>query len=441
MAFFWPGLLRMLAGLDPDHPFFLSDSYWSRWDHGAAAQARQRSQAFNGTRNSQPPKPEQPRCLPCTFNSSGAGLSSLHCLLLRRCPAGGFLACCSNQCSLCLNLPFFTSSLARDRPESSPRLQDVLVQRRSHGRRFQGASDGAQPVARLPGQPSGRCRHRRRLPLHTLQLSYPYKRGACLCCVQINSIDGAGGAVISAGLLRRLDTRLYTSCIAGREAASGGPTSCGGGDCLLTTCLWHQGKPAAAREWDMAALVEATHRRTPAKVCMRCSAKRSAPWCRLWLHRPWLPAAPRPPAARLVSVQWRARRLAAGGCEGGRRDDALRGAGGILKRVSLQGYQSTLCSSDRGGAFSMCKIGSKLRLACATQVASWAAAAMTGGACTGNCSRLWMDSMVSVHTGGANMTDYAAEGARVGAFLSLMSLYAATGPPLEELAQRLVGTV
>jgi hypothetical protein len=72
------------------------------------------------------------------------------------------------------------------------------------------------------------------------------------------------------------------------------------------------------------------------------------------------------------------------------------------------------------------------------QVASWAADALTG-ACSGNCSRLWLDSMVSVHTGGANMTDYAAEGARVGAFLSLMSLYAAAGPPLEELAQHLLG--
>jgi hypothetical protein len=60
--------------------------------------------------------------------------------------------------------------------------------------------------------------------------------------MQINSIDGAGGAVLSAGLLRRVDPQLYTSCIAGREAASGGPATCGGGDCLLTACLWHQGR-------------------------------------------------------------------------------------------------------------------------------------------------------------------------------------------------------
>lgn len=43
------------------------------------------------------------------------------------------------------------------------------------------------------------------------------------------------------GLLRRLDARLYESCIWGREASSGGPTTAGGGDGLFTRCLWHQG--------------------------------------------------------------------------------------------------------------------------------------------------------------------------------------------------------
>lgn len=58
---------------------------------------------------------------------------------------------------------------------------------------------------------------------------------------QIYSVDGAGGTVLSAGLLRRLDAPLYKSCAAGLEGGRGGPATCGGGDCLLTACLWQQG--------------------------------------------------------------------------------------------------------------------------------------------------------------------------------------------------------
>ena len=55
-----------------------------------------------------------------------------------------------------------------------------------------------------------------------------------------------------------------------------------------------------------------------------------------------------------------------------------------------------------------------------------------------NCSRLWLDHTVSVHTGGANMTDYGEGGARVARFLHLMALYASSfTPALEGLVGRL----
>lgn len=49
--------------------------------------------------------------------------------------------------------------------------------------------------------------------------------------------------VFGIGLLRRLDLPRYESCVLGREEASGGPGShtCGGGDCLVTRCMWQQG--------------------------------------------------------------------------------------------------------------------------------------------------------------------------------------------------------
>ena len=46
--------------------------------------------------------------------------------------------------------------------------------------------------------------------------------------LQITSVDGAGGAVLSSGLLQQLDAQQYKSCILGREGTRGGPTTCGG---------------------------------------------------------------------------------------------------------------------------------------------------------------------------------------------------------------------
>lgn len=46
--------------------------------------------------------------------------------------------------------------------------------------------------------------------------------------LEITSVDGAGGAVLSSGLLQQLDAQRYKSCILGREGSRGGPTTCGG---------------------------------------------------------------------------------------------------------------------------------------------------------------------------------------------------------------------
>lgn len=69
-----------------------------------------------------------------------------------------------------------------------------------------------RPLPPRPGQAASNTPHCR----HTLPLP------------QIVTISGAAGAVFSSGLLRRLDLRLYESCIHGREAATGGPTAAGG---------------------------------------------------------------------------------------------------------------------------------------------------------------------------------------------------------------------
>ncbi|KAL4434222.1 hypothetical protein ABPG75_000663 [Micractinium tetrahymenae] len=57
----------------------------------------------------------------------------------------------------------------------------------------------------------------------------------------ITTVAGGGGAVLSAGLLRRLNNSLYESCVHGNETSTGGATACGGSDGLLTACLWQQG--------------------------------------------------------------------------------------------------------------------------------------------------------------------------------------------------------
>ncbi|KAL4420944.1 hypothetical protein ABPG77_004573 [Micractinium sp. CCAP 211/92] len=57
----------------------------------------------------------------------------------------------------------------------------------------------------------------------------------------ITSVAGGGGAVLSAGLLRRLNCSLYVSCVHGNETKTRGAPTFGGGDGLLTVCLWRQG--------------------------------------------------------------------------------------------------------------------------------------------------------------------------------------------------------
>ena len=55
-------------------PAFLpTDSYWSRWSRKGQQEALEKGEVFEGLRNSQPPKPSQPRCLPCTFDDTGGG--------------------------------------------------------------------------------------------------------------------------------------------------------------------------------------------------------------------------------------------------------------------------------------------------------------------------------------------------------------------------------
>ncbi|KAL4422902.1 hypothetical protein ABPG75_009099 [Micractinium tetrahymenae] len=44
----------------------------------------------------------------------------------------------------------------------------------------------------------------------------------------IFSVDGGAGAILSIGLLRRLDARRFESCVLGQEARTGGPETCGG---------------------------------------------------------------------------------------------------------------------------------------------------------------------------------------------------------------------
>ena len=205
-AFFWPGLLRMLGGLDAADPYFISgawvlrggqvaggraataaariqqqapgmpalsppppppppplppsqrarpsaDAYWSRWSRGGADRARARGTAFAGLRNSTPPKADQPRCVPCTLNTTGLDLR-------------GSTALKTCSCTV--------ADLAR---EFGPVLAG-----------WKG----------FPAAPP------------------------------ITAVDGGGGAVLSAGLLRRLDARRFRSCVAGLEGARGGPTTCGG---------------------------------------------------------------------------------------------------------------------------------------------------------------------------------------------------------------------
>ncbi len=80
------------------------------------------------------------------------------------------------------------------------------------------------------------------------------------------------------------------------------------------------------------------------------------------------------------------------------------------------------------------------------QLYRWASDALVGtcGAVPADdCSELYLDHAVSVHTGGADMADmrggYARGGAAVRRFLQVMSQYAGTSdPPLAALAAQLL---
>lgn len=281
VAMLWPGMLRMLAGLDPEDPYFLSDSYYSRFNARMRHRAQQKGVRFGGNlndgrpyqgvRNSHPPKRDQPRCLPCTFNDTGLNLGH----------SNAFKTC---QCTV----------------------------RRMHAA-FQGILTGARQWEDFPHSPP------------------------------ISSVDGAGGVVFSAGLLSNLDPERYQACVFGGQGGhSSGPVTCGGGDCLLTTCLWKQGFAYTDPGFELR-------------------------------HR-----------------------------------------------------------SERRGMFLFNGMLSDWQ-----EVNRWASDSLVG-ACTGTCSRLWLDHMVSVHTAGADMSDYANEAANVRRFLGVMALYASSGQSsLEELAASL----
>ncbi|KAL4434225.1 hypothetical protein ABPG75_000666 [Micractinium tetrahymenae] len=146
VAFFWPGLLRALQGLDHRDPYLLTDNYFGLWPDGAPVQR----------------KPDQPRCIPCTLNDTGLDLA-----------AANVLKTCS--CSVAAMAQAFAEPLASMR--------------------------------RFPSQPP------------------------------VFSINGGGGAILSAGLLERLGRRRFQDCVSGH----GRPVNCAGSDCLLTTCMWRQG--------------------------------------------------------------------------------------------------------------------------------------------------------------------------------------------------------
>lgn len=63
------------------------------------------------------------------------------------------------------------------------------------------------------------------------------------------------------------------------------------------------------------------------------------------------------------------------------------------------------------------------------------------GECAGNCSTLWLDHAVSVHTEGGSMADFRAERGNVQRFLQLMALYStsASATVLDALAAQLRG--
>ena len=158
----------------------------------------------------------------------------------------GFPGSCGDSQILCICLLV----LCRAGSASGARSEDLQLLRGSDGGCFQEVARGQEALQGLPTQtPSA---------LHCLPMCLAYvvqslaKPGMpCSassiprsrlrahpgsarafppfpCSVQISTIAGGAGAVFSTGLLRQLNPNLYESCIHGKEAASGGPTSVAG---------------------------------------------------------------------------------------------------------------------------------------------------------------------------------------------------------------------
>ena len=127
-----------------------------------------------------------------------------------------------------------------------------------------------------------------------------------------------------------------------------------------------------------------------------------------------------------------------GACEGdgdsGSGSSSSMGDSGSSSSSSIGGTNSSSSSSSRDGSstpLSEGPSGSNGTLPCSAGNSSAAAATAA------RCSRLWLDHAVSVHTAGADMRDYSAEGAQVQRFLQVMALYAASFAPLEALTGRI----
>ncbi|KAL4434226.1 hypothetical protein ABPG75_000667 [Micractinium tetrahymenae] len=71
VAFFWPGVLRALQGLDPRDPYFLTDNVYGHYP--------------DSTDQPRMGKLDQPRCVPCTLDTTGLDLEAAHALKTCNC--------------------------------------------------------------------------------------------------------------------------------------------------------------------------------------------------------------------------------------------------------------------------------------------------------------------------------------------------------------------
>lgn len=115
--------------------------------------------------------------------------------------------------------------------------------------------------------------------------------------------------------------------------------------------------------------------------------------------------------------------------------DALVGACNGDSSGSIESSSSESGISSSSSSSSNIPLSESSALSNGTLPCSAASAAAAAPAA--RCSRLWLDHAVSVHTSGADMRDYSAEGAQVQRFLQVMALYASSFAPLEALAARI----